>query len=228
MNFMKQNKILVILLLLFFVGNAQQKDLEELKEQYDDYYLITEPNQEIELDTLVLFPRPRFKTFYDKRYYLWFKKKTYRAYPYAVLAKEKINFLNDTIQKISSNRKKKRYIKEKQKFFEEQFTDNVKKLTKTEGRILIKLIHRLTGLTVNEHVQDKRGKFKAFWYRFSASFFKIDLDAEYHPEEIMEDYMIESILQQAFTKGDLKREPSVLKSANRLYPSRIIEIEKKK
>lgn len=225
---MKQNKILVILLLLFFVGNAQQKDLEELKEQYDDYYLITEPNQEIELDTLVLFPRPRFKTFYDKRYYLWFKKKTYRAYPYAVLAKEKINFLNDTIQKISSNRKKKRYIKEKQKFFEEQFTDNVKKLTKTEGRILIKLIHRLTGLTVNEHVQDKRGKFKAFWYRFSASFFKIDLDAEYHPEEIMEDYMIESILQQAFTKGDLKREPSVLKSANRLYPSRIIEIEKKK
>lgn len=228
MNFMKQNKILVILLLLFFVGNAQQKDLEELKEQYDDYYLITELNQEIELDTLVLFPRPRFKTFYDKRYYLWFKKKTYRAYPYAVLAKEKINFLNDTIQKISSNRKKKRYIKEKQKFFEEQFTDNVKKLTKTEGRILIKLIHRLTGLTVNEHVQDKRGKFKAFWYRFSASFFKIDLDAEYHPEEIMEDYMIESILQQAFTKGDLKREPSVLKSANRLYPSRIIEIEKKK
>ncbi|NJB82873.1 DUF4294 domain-containing protein [Wenyingzhuangia aestuarii] len=225
---MKQNKILVILLLLFFVGNAQQKDLEELKEQYDDYYLITELNQEIELDTLVLFPRPRFKTFYDKRYYLWFKKKTYRAYPYAVLAKEKINFLNDTIQKISSNRKKKRYIKEKQKFFEEQFTDNVKKLTKTEGRILIKLIHRLTGLTVNEHVQDKRGKFKAFWYRFSASFFKIDLDAEYHPEEIMEDYMIESILQQAFTKGDLKREPSVLKSANRLYPSRIIEIEKKK
>ncbi|NIJ45749.1 hypothetical protein FHR24_002220 [Wenyingzhuangia heitensis] len=228
MDFRKKKNVFVVLFFVFFLGNAQQKDWEKLKEQYDDYYLITDPNQEIELDTLVLFPPPKFKSYYDKRYYLWFKKKTYRAYPYAILAKEKMTILNDSVQKIKSKRKQKRYIKDQQKIFEKQFTENIKKLTRTEGRILIKLIHRLTGLTVNEHVQDKRGDFKAFWYRFSASFFKIDLDAEYHPEELMEDYMIESILQQAFTKGDLREEPSVLETANMVYPSRVIEIEKKK
>ncbi|MDO6738408.1 DUF4294 domain-containing protein [Wenyingzhuangia sp. 2_MG-2023] len=207
---------------------GQIEDNDELKEEYKDYELITDPNQKVELDTVVLFPAPKFETNYDKRYYIWFRRKTYKAYPYAVLAKEKIVFLNDTIQKISSKKKRKKFIKEKQKFFEKEFTNDIKKLTRTEGRILIKLIHRLTGQTVNEHIQDKRGDFKAFWYRLSASFFKIKLSLEYHPELEMEDYMIESILQEAFKYGRLKEEPSVLDSANMIFPSKKIHIEKKK
>ena len=134
--------------------------------------------------------------------------------------------LNDSIAQIDSKRKKKKFIKQKQKYFEDQFSDNVKKLTRTEGRILIKLIHRLTGLTVNQHLQEKRGKFRAFLYRTSAKIFKIKLDLEYHPENIMEDYMIESILQQAFLNDRLEEYPSVLPSRNYLYPIRYIEIKK--
>lgn len=211
---------------LFTFG--QEEDSEKWKDKYRDYELITDPNQKIELDTLVLFPSPKFKTKYDRRYYYWFRKKTYKAYPYAVLAKEKINYLNDSIQKITSKSKKKKFIKEKQKYFENQFTKDVKKLTRTEGRILIKLIHRLTGITVNGHIQDKRGKFKAFWYRVSANMFKIKLSTEYHPESEMEDFIIESILQQAFQNGRLKEEPSVLESANFVYPEKEIHIQKKK
>lgn len=207
---------------------GQEDDFEKLKKKYNDYYILTEPGQEIGLDTVVLFPKPKFKTHYDKRYYAWFTRKTYKAYPYAVLAKQKVSQLNDTIQQITSKRKRKKYIKKQQKLFEKQFAEDVKKLTRTEGRILIKLIHRLTGETVNEHIQDKRGKFRAFWYRASASLFKIKLSTEYHPESIQEDYMIESILQKAFENGRLKEEPSVLDSANMIYPSREIHIEKKK
>lgn len=218
----------LVFMLFSIVVVAQNKDWEHLGSQYKGGRLITDPNQEVRLDTIVLFPDPKFTTNYDRRYYAWFRKKTYKAYPYAVLAKEKLDSLNAQIVNIESSRKRKRYIKEKQKIFEEQFAEDVKKLTRTEGRVLIKLIHRLTGQTVNEHIQDKRGKFRAFWYRFSASFFKIDLDLEYHPENVMEDYMIENILQQAFLYGQLSRYPSVLPSAKTPLPVREIHIEKKK
>ncbi|MGY5352579.1 DUF4294 domain-containing protein [Wenyingzhuangia sp. IMCC45533] len=222
-----KKKISILLCLFSLMAFSQENTWEQLEKKYKDYYLVTDPNGTISLDTVVLFPKPKFKTNYDRRYYQWFKKKTYRAYPYAVLAKNKIEALNDTIYLIKSKRKRKRYVKRKQKYFENEFANDVKKLTKTEGRILIKLIHRLTGSTVNEHVQDKRGNFKAFIYRISASLFKIDLDLEYHPESEMEDYMIENILQHAFQDGDLERMPSVLKTANRVYPNKLIEIEKK-
>ncbi|WP_050809596.1 DUF4294 domain-containing protein [Ochrovirga pacifica] len=223
---------LCLVFTLFLLGIkwsfAQEIDFEKLRKKYEGYYVISHPDEQIILDTVVLFPQPTFKTYYDRRYYLWFAKKTYKAYPYAVLAKHKINQLNDSIQLITSKRKRKKFIKEKQDFFEEQFTEDIKKLTRTEGRILIKLIHRLTGATVNEHIQDKRGNFRAFWYRVSASLFKIKLDLEYHPESELEDFMIEAILQEAFQKGRLVREPSVLKSANYIYPQKEIHIEKKK
>jgi len=228
MNFKNKKYIFGLLLFVSFFSNAQKSDIEKLREKYRYSYVITEPGQKIELDTLELFLHPKFKSSYTKRYYLWLKKKTYRAYPFAVLAKEKIQFLNDTIQQIKSKRKSKRYIKKKQRLFEEEFAKSIKKLTKTEGRVLIKLIYRLTGISVNEHVQDKRGKLKAFWYRFSASFFKIDLKAEYHPESLMEDYMIESILRQAFVNEDLEEEMSVLENVNSLRFDRVIQVEKKK
>lgn len=206
--------------------NEEEKEL--LKKKYQGYYITTYPTENVVLDTLTIFPKPKFKTSYDRRYYYWFKKKTYTAYPYAVLFKDKMNGLNDSIATIKSKRKRKRYIRKKQKFFEEQFAENVKDLTRTEGRILIKLIHRLTGFTVNEHVQDKRGKFRAFIYRSSAKIFKIKLDLEYHPETLMEDYLIESILQEAFARERLEEYPSLLKSANYIYTSKTIEIKKKK
>lgn len=215
-------------LLIPFLGKAQETNWEALQNKYKEYYLITNPKDAVSLDTVVLFPTPKFKTNYDRRYYLWFRKKTFRAYPYAVLAKKKMKVLNDTINLLTSKRKKKKYVKKKQKYFEKEFAKEVKKLTRTEGRILIKLIHRLTGLTVHEHVQDKRGKLKAFLYRVSASLFKINLDLEYHPESVMEDYMIESILQHAFEDGYLERHPSVLKTAGMVFANKMIEIKKNK
>ena len=50
------------------------------------------------------------------------------------------------------NRKKRKYIKLIQEYMEGEFTDQLKKMTKTEGRILIKLIHRQTGKTTFEIV----------------------------------------------------------------------------
>ena len=107
-------------------------------------------------------------------------------------------------------RQQKRYTRKVQKYIEGEFSDELKKLTRTEGQILVKLIHRQTGTTAFDLVKELRSGWRAFWYNTTASMFKISLKEEFRPEEIHEDYLIEDILQRAFAAGRLERQKSVL------------------
>ena len=79
-----------------------------------------------------------------------------------------------------------------------QLSDQIKKMTTTEGRILIKLIHRQTGETAFQNIKVLRSGWKAFWYNTTANVFKLSLKTEYHPESDNEDFLIEDVLQRAF------------------------------
>ena len=131
-------------------------------------------------------------------------------YPYAKLAAERLVELNDSLQYIKKKRHKKRYTKKVQKYIEGEFSDELKKLTRTEGQILVKLIHRQTGSTSFDLVKNLRSGWRAFWYQTTAKAFKINLKREFRPAEVHEDYLIEDILQRAFASNRLKRQKSVL------------------
>ncbi len=171
-----------------------------------DYIVFEGDTLVIELDEVHLLKKLKFKSSYDRRYYYWFRKKVHNAYPYAKLAQERLEVINSRIAKIDSKRNKKRYTKRLQNYFEDEFTEQLKKLTRTEGRILIKLIHRQTGQTTFSMVKDLRNSWKAFWYDKTAMLFKLSLKDEYHPESVNEDFLIEDILQRAFNDLTLERQ----------------------
>jgi hypothetical protein len=126
------------------------------------------------------------------------------------LASERLDTLNNRLDKIQSNSKRRKYTKLIQKYIEGEFTDQIKKLTRTEGRILIKLIHRQTGKTAFNNIKGLRSGWKAFWYNTTANVFKLSLKDEYRPESVNEDYLIEDILLRAFQDGLLKKQVSRL------------------
>ena len=111
------------------------------------------------------------------------RRKTLKVYPYAKLAAEKLVELNDSISKIKKKRQQKRYTKKVQKYIEGEFSDRLKKLTRTEGQILIKLIHRQTGDTAFNLVKELRSGWRAFWYNTTAKAFEISLKEEFIPTE---------------------------------------------
>lgn len=160
----------------------------------------------IDLDEVKLLPKTKFKEREDINYYYWMKKKVYKAYPYAMLASQRLDTLNNRLSKIKSKSRKKKYTKIAQKYLEGEFTDQLKKLTRTEGRILIKLIHRQTGKTTFEQIKTLRSGWKAFWYNTTANLFKLSLKTKYQPEIVNEDYLIEDILQRAFLTDRLKEQ----------------------
>lgn len=164
----------------------------------------------IALDEVYLFGRLQFADKNEKLRYYILRRKTIKVYPYAKLAAERLVELNDSLKHIKRRGQQKRYTKKVQKYIEGEFSDELKKLTRTEGQILVKLIHRQTGSTAFHLVKSLRSGWRAFWYQTTAKAFKIDLRQEFHPELVHEDYLIEDILQRAFASDRLERQKSVL------------------
>lgn len=164
----------------------------------------------IPLDDVYIFGRLEFADKKEKLRYYILRRKTLKVYPYAKLAAERLVELNDSISQIKKKRHQKRYTKKVQKYIEGEFSDELKKLTRTEGQILIKLIHRQTGSTAFNLIKELRSGWRAFWYNTTAKAFKISLKEEFLPTQVHEDYLIEDILQRAFAANKLKRQKSVL------------------
>ena len=158
----------------------------------------------IELNEISLLPRIKFNDRDKLRQYLILKRKTLKVYPYAKLASVRLESLYERVNDIKRKRNRKRYIKRTQKYIEGKFTDELKKLTQTEGQILIKLINRHTGFTVYEVIKDLKNGFNAFLFNTTAKIFNMSLKESYSPPEVIEDYYIEDILQKAFQSGDLE------------------------
>ena len=208
---MKNNLNWILLLCVLIIGTQLYSQKTNDSIPLSEQYLVFEGDTLlIELDEVMLLKSVKFKTTYDQKYYYWFRKKVLKAYPYAKLASERLTILNERRDNIKSKRKKREYTVRIQKYMEGEFTDQLKKLTRTEGRILIKLIHRQTGETAYDVVKDLRSGWKAFWYNSTANMFKLSLKLEYNPEKVNEDYLIEDILQRAFIAGVLKEQPSKL------------------
>ncbi|WP_288956275.1 DUF4294 domain-containing protein [uncultured Polaribacter sp.] len=193
------------------ISFAQVKEKDSLPHNIDDYIFVKPGDSlTVEFKGFDLLPKHKFKSRNDIRYYLWFRRKVFKAYPYAHLASTRLDSLNARLERIKSKRKRKKYTRQIQKYIEGEFTDQIKKMTKTEGRILIKLIHRQTGKTAFNNIKELRSGWKAFWYNTTANVFKLSLKTEYHPESENEDFLIEDVLQRAFQDDKLKRQDSKL------------------
>ena len=204
-------KYLFILFPLFLI--AQVNEIEQDTTSVE--YLIIEgdsvPRTSINLDEVMLLHKLKFDSREDRIRYLILRRKTIKVYPYAKLASERLDSMNSRLSRLTKNRDKKRYTKMIQKYIEGEFSDELKKLTRTEGQILIKLIHRQTGTTAFELIKELRSGWRAFWYNTTASMFDISLKREFDPENDKEDYLIEDILQRNFQSGRLVRQDSAIK-----------------
>ncbi|WP_445012718.1 DUF4294 domain-containing protein [Aquimarina penaris] len=181
--------------------------------RFVQYYIVegdTIPHEAIDLDEVVILGRLKFNDRLARRKYLILRRKTRKVYPYAKLASERLTTLNERLEGINSKRSKRKYIKLLQKYLEEEFTAELKKLTRTEGQILVKLIHRQTGKTMFKLVKEYRSGWRAFWYNNTAKLFKISLKREYDPINIEEDYWIEDILQRSFQSNILEEQKTAL------------------
>ena len=145
----------------------------------------------------------------ERRNLLILKRRVYKVYPYAKIAAERLTLLNANMAKLKTEKEKKKYAKIVEKYLEDEFEGRLKKLSRKDGQILVKLIHRQTGESTFDLIKEHKSGWKAFWSNRMAKLFNIDIKRTYSPATVAEDYYIEGFLIEAFSEHRLqKQEPA--------------------
>ena len=198
---------------------SQTDSLTHYKEILERFESDSLDSYGIALDEVILFQPLRFSSMKDLKAYLILRNRTLRVYPYAKLAGDRLDSLTLRMERIHNKRKRNLYLKRIEKFIYDEFEEELKKLSRSQGRILIKLVHRQTGATTHELVKELRNGWRAFFYQTTASLFDLTLKAEYQPETIYEDFLIEDILQRAAADKLIELDATALEyNLDSLYP----------
>ena len=144
------------------------------------------------IQEIIIFPEPEFNRRRDLRRYRRLVHNLKVVYPYAVLAAEKLEEMNKAFMNLNTERERKTYVKQVEQELMDEFEDDLKKLTITQGRLLIKLIDRETGDTSYHLVRELRGSFSAFFWQAIARLFGSNLKTQFDAEG--EDKLIDQII----------------------------------
>jgi len=115
------------------------------------------------------------------------------VYPYAKIAGIKLREYEEILAGVEDKKTRKKIMKQAEKEIEEEFGDDLRDFTFSQGKILIKLVYRETGASSYELVAELRGKFRAFFWQAFARIFGFNLKNGYDPKG--EDADIEFIVQ---------------------------------
>ncbi len=116
-----------------------------------------------------------------------------KVYPYAKLAGIKLREYEEVLANAESESERRKLMKQAEKEINEEYGGELRDLTFSQGKLLIKLIDRETGETSYDLVQELRGNFRAFWYQAFARIWGYNLKIRYDPQG--EDRKIEIIVR---------------------------------
>jgi len=144
----------------------------------------------IDGDTVPVFWIPQVKIiapiiFKNKRQAIaWSRlvRKVKKVYPYAKLAAKKMEEYDKILAPIDKSRDKKKQVNLLQDELFAEFETELKKLTISEGKILVKLIDRETSYTTYNIIKDYRGGIIAGFWQITGSIFGYDLKEPYDPK----------------------------------------------
>jgi hypothetical protein len=144
------------------------------------------------INEVSVFPAPQFDRRRDLRRYERLVYNLKIVHPYAVMAAATLDRLNDSFSELKTDRERKQFVKKVEQELMDEFEDELKSLTITQGRLLIKLIDRETGNTSYELLKELRGSFSAFFWQTVARLFGSNLKTTFDAEG--EDKLIDQII----------------------------------
>lgn len=116
-----------------------------------------------------------------------------RVYPVAKIARARMAEMEAELQRLPTKRAQKEYIRGVYNQIKEEYTPIVKHMTRTQGKVLLKLIDRETDYTAYEVLREFRGGFVAGFWQTVSRVFGQDLKSEYDAEG--DDRMLELIVR---------------------------------
>ena len=150
--------------------------------------------QYVELNTLYVYPKLTFKDERQRQAYNRLVANIKKVLP---IAKEVNSIIVETyeyLQTLPDKKSKDEHMKRVEKGIRKEYTPRMKKLTYSQGKLLIKLVYRECNSSSYQLIQTFLGPIRAGFYQAFASLFGASLTKKYDPEGV--DKYTERIVRQ--------------------------------
>ena len=154
-----------------------------------------------QLDDVVVSSFRQFESKEDYNRYRRYRRYAIKVYPYAVDAIKIFRELEYNTQNMKK-REAKKYAKKLHKDLKKEFTDPLKSLTKTQGKILVKMIEKELDTPLYFLIKDLRGGITANYWNTASKFFGHKLKEGYI---VGDDPILDAVLSDLDISYDLTR-----------------------
>ncbi len=175
-----------------------ERELSPIRSVYHGMYHDIDPltgdtTMWIVMNPIIVYPNERFRNKKDEEFYWKTVRDVKKTLPYAKLINRTLQETYEYLQTFDTKKEKDAYLKKFEKQLYAQYKPIMKKFTKNQGKIMIKLVNRETNQNSYSIVKAFMGTFRAgFWQTFGR-FFGVNLKAEYRPQKDKNDALIERI-----------------------------------
>lgn len=145
-----------------------------------------------EIREVWVYPRRQFRNARLERQYYRLIQRVKKVYPYALKASELLVQYEPEYERLKTDRQKRKLISKVEDQLMDRYKEEFKKMSISDGRVLIKLVDRQTGRTGYDIIKEFRGGFTAAFWQGIARLFRNNLKDEYDPYG--EDLLIEEIV----------------------------------
>lgn len=192
---MIKNTIILLFLFIFqlpVITKAQ--DSLDLTNENVVYQVILEEDTMLvsSIEEVIVFRKPKFKSRREWRRYYRLIRHIKKVYPIAKAASAKYDSISSEMMTLNTERERRKYLNEVEKDIMAEYEDDIRKLTITQGKILLKLIDREIGETSYELLKELKGSFTAFFWQAIARLFGQNLKVEFDANG--EDWLINEIM----------------------------------
>jgi len=146
----------------------------------------------VELKEVTVYARMPRHVRFDYRRHARMVYNIRKVYPYALIVRDELGRVNRVLEMMPAEKDQRNFLQQYEKDIFSEYEDDMRKLTFTQGKILLKLIDRETQNTSYDLIRQYRGKFSASFWQGIARIFGANLKTNYDP--MGEDYLIEQII----------------------------------
>lgn len=145
------------------------------------------------LNNITYYPPLKFKNKKQEQFYWRTVRDVKRTLPYAKMIAETILETYEYMETLPSQEERQHHLQQMEKEVFNQYKPQLKKFTKSQGKMLVKLITRETNQSSYSILKAFLGTFRAgFWQTFGR-FFGVNLKSDFRPDKSEEDAIIERV-----------------------------------
>lgn len=172
------------------VGTGQQKVFK------GKYHFVSEEGDTLlmlVMNNITILPPLKFKNKKQEQFYWRTVRDVKRTLPYAKLICETLIETYEYIETFPTQKEREKHLKEMEGAVFEQYKPVLKKFTKSQAKMLVKLIKRETNQSSYNILKAFLGSFRATFWQGFGRLFGVNLKGDYDPDKDKNDAIVERV-----------------------------------